>query len=200
MSARYESALTGSHTEAIAAVFSRQKLFGEHAASQLDDEGFFAPPAEGMNSPAVLCRHIGGNLQSRFTDLLTSDGEKPWRDRDAELAPIGAMTPDAAAVARREIMQVWDQGWSVLFETIASLRPEDLDRVVVIRGVEHSVMAALARSMDHIAAHVGQLNLLARLRVGTERWRWFTLPPGGTAEFNAALRSKAQERLSGAER
>lgn len=163
-------------------LFDRQKAFAEHAFTQLDDEGFFRVLAPGLNSVAVIANHIAGNLRSRFTDFLTTDGEKPDRDRDAEFMP-----PQPSAAARAEIMARWDAGWSTLFATLDALTPADLHRTVLIRAVPHPVHAAMLRQIDHYAFHVGQINILARMIVGTENWKWFTLPPGGTKAFNERL-------------
>jgi len=173
------------------AVFNRQKAFAEHAFAQLDDPAFFATLAPGLNPVAVIARHMAGNLQSRWTDFLTTDGEKQTRDRDAELAPYPAdMTPPERAAARAQVMTEWDRGWAILFTALDALTEADLARTVTIRTVEHSVALAIMRQLDHYAFHVGQINLIARALVGTDHWKWFTLPPGGTADFNAGLRDR----------
>lgn len=171
-------------------VFARQKAFAEHALDQLSDEQFFTAIAPGLNAPAVIVRHLAGNLLSRWTDFLTTDGEKPTRDRDAEFdAP--QPVPAERAAARTQIMQQWERGWQSLSAAFEALRDEDLARTVTIRTVEHSVALAIARQLDHYAFHVGQLNVIARFMVGTDRWKWFTLPPGGTKAFNEQLRSRS---------
>lgn len=167
-------------------VFARQKAFAEHALDQLSDEQFFTAIAPGLNSPAVIVQHLAGNLLSRWTDFLTTDGEKATRDRDAEFAAPHP-EPFEQAGARARIMQQWDQGWQTLFATLDGLGDSDLARIVTVRTVEHSVVLAIARQVDHYAFHVGQLNVIARVMVGTANWKWFTLPPGGTRAFNAAL-------------
>lgn len=170
-------------------VFVRQKAFAEHALEQLSDEQFFTAIAPGLNSPAVIVQHLAGNLLSRWTDFLTTDGEKVTRDRDAEFeAPNPA--PAERAAARAQILQQWERGWHVLFAAFDALSDEDLSRTVSIRKVEHSVALAIARQLDHYAFHVGQLNVIARFMVGTERWKWFTLPPGGSRAFNEQLRNR----------
>lgn len=170
-------------------VFVRQRAFAEHALDQLNDEQFFTAIAPGLNSPAVIVQHLAGNLLSRWTDFLTTDGEKPTRDRDAEFeAPQPA--PAERAGVRAQVMQQWERGWAVLFAAFDALTDADLQRVVTIRTVEHSVALAIARQLDHYAFHVGQLNVIARFMVGTERWKWFTLPPGGTKAFNEQLRKR----------
>lgn len=182
MNHAYDSALPTDSVEVWRHVFTRQKAFAKHAFTQLDDEGFFRVLAPGLNSVAVIANHLAGNLRSRFTDFLTTDGEKPDRDRDAEFIP-----PQPSAAARAEIMARWDAGWSTLFATLNALTPADLHRTVLIRAVPHPVHAAMLRQIDHYAFHVGQINILARMIVGTEYWKWFTLPPGGTKAFNESL-------------
>jgi len=179
---RYTSPPPAELVPAWRAVFERQKAFGEHAFGQLDDAGFFRSPGEGLNSVAVIAQHIAGNLHSRFTDFLTTDGEKAWRDRDAEF-----VSPGPTGASRAHLMAQWESGWRTLFGALDALAPEDLSREVTIRGVPHPVHAALARAIDHYAFHVGQINVIARLHVGSAGWKWFTLPPGGTAAFNASL-------------
>ena len=169
-------------------VFERQKAFGEHAFNQLNDEQFFTILAPGLNSCAIIANHIAGNLISRFTDFLTTDGEKPDRDRDSEFNTPQAHTPEA----RAKIMDRWETGWGVLFNTLGSLTMEDIGKVVTIRSVPHPVHAAMARAMDHYSFHIGQINIIARQLVGTANWQWFTLPPGGTEAFNAKLMGESK--------
>lgn len=187
----YESGRSSDLLSTWQAVFERQRAFAEHAFDQLDDAGFFATPAAGINSVAVIARHLGGNMLSRWMDFLASDGEKPDRDRDAELAPFAVTMSDAErASARAEVMRIWEAGWQALFAALDGLGPDDLDRTVTIRGAPHAVHAAIARQLDHYAFHVGQINVIARMHVGSDAWRWFTLPPGGTRAFNDAMRER----------
>jgi hypothetical protein len=183
--ARFEHGLPGGIIESWRAIFARQRAFAEHAFDQLDDAGFFWIPGPGLNSVAVIARHLAGNMQSRWTDFLTSDGEKAWRDRDAEFFP-----PAPSAESRSSIMAAWSEGWALLDAALAGLSPADLSREITIRGAPHAVHAAVTRQLDHYAFHVGQINVIARLRVGSANWRWFTLPPGGTASFNADMRAR----------
>ncbi|MBX3323428.1 MAG: DUF1572 family protein [Phycisphaeraceae bacterium] len=163
-------------------VFERQQAFAEHAMKQLDDEGFFRAPGPGMNSIAIIVQHMAGNMLSRWTDFLTTDGEKPSRDRDAEF-----IAPEPTSSSRAALMARWNTGWAALSATLDALTPADLGRIVPIRSVPHPVHAAIARQLDHYAYHVGQINLIARLIVGTDRWQWFTIAPGATSAFNAKL-------------
>ena len=173
------------------AVFERQRAFAEHAMTQLDDAAFFRAPAPGVNSVAVIVRHIAGNLHSRWSDMPgmlagTADAEKPTRDRDAELAPLNP-APDHFAAERAAIETEWAKGWATLTEALDTLTPADLVRTIPVRSKPHTVLAALARQLDHYAYHTGQIVQTARLFVPTDQWKWFTLPPGGSAAFNRAM-------------
>jgi len=167
--------------------FERQRAFAMHAFDQLDDEQFFAILAPGLNSCAIIANHLAGNMQSRWTDFLTTDGEKPARDRDCEFDPPTVRTADERAKIRAEIMQRLDQGWSVLFNALGLLTQSDLSKTITIRKVEHPVHAAVLRQIDHYSFHIGQINIIARQLVGTDQWKWFTLAPGATKAFNQSL-------------
>ena len=156
--------------------FRRYKLLAENAVAQLADDEL-ARPLENGNSAAIVMQHIGGNLKSRFTEFLTSDGEKPWRDREGEFAPSG--------VPRTELMANWEEGWRELFAALRGLTDEHLSASVSIRGVAMMVVEALARSLAHTSYHVGQIIVLARQIRGPE-WRFLSIPPGQTAAYNAA--------------
>ncbi|MEO0631910.1 MAG: DUF1572 family protein [Planctomycetota bacterium] len=186
MDAEFAKGLGGDPVAVIGAIFERQKAFAEHAFEQLDDEGFFKVLAPGLNSVAVIARHIASNLASRWTDFLTTDGEKSTRNRDAELA---ALAPDAASrsAIRAGVMRDWEAGWATLFATLDTLSANDLERTVLIRSKPHSAFAAALRQIDHYSFHVGQINIIARQIVGTANWHWFTVPPGGTAALNSRL-------------
>ena len=164
-------------------VFERQKSFGEHAFNQLSDEQFFAILAPGLNSCAIITNHLAGNMLSRWTDFLTTDGEKANRDRGTEFDPPVQHTADE----RAKIIERWELGWSTLFTALDSLAADDLSKIVTIRKVEHPVHAAVIRQIDHYSFHIGQVNIIARQLVGTESWQWFTLAPGGTNAFNKEL-------------
>jgi len=159
----------------IEAEHRRYKRLGEGAIAQLDRAGLTArPPGEG-NSVAVIVWHLAGNLKSRFTDFLTADGEKPWRDRESEFG--------ARDVGPDEVVAKWDEGWDVLLSAISALADGDLSRTVRIRGQELSVAEALHRSLAHASYHVGQIVFLARsLRGGA--WEFLTIPPGGSEQYN----------------
>ena len=155
--------------------YRRYRHVGERALEQLSDPALNHVSAPDGNSAAMLVRHVSGNLKSRFTDFLTSDGEKSWRDRDAEFAE--------RAYSRSEVEQMWGAGWAALEHTLAELTDADLSRQVVIRGQGLSVHAALCRSLSHASYHVGQLVLLAR-QSAEARWRWISIPKGESGEYN----------------
>jgi len=157
--------------------FERYRRLGEGAFGQVPD-GELARPAEGNgNSIATLVQHISGNFRSRFTDFLTSDGEKAWRERESEFAAHGT--------SRRDLRAAWDEGWKVLQSALAALSDEDLGRQVTIRGQALSVRDALHRSLSHLSYHVGQMVMLGRAIQG-DHWRFLTIPPGKSAEYNRA--------------
>lgn len=159
--------------------FAKTKEQVERAVAQVDDAGFFAVLGAEDNSIAVIVKHMAGNLRSRFTDFLTSDGEKPDRDRDAEFE-IDAGDSRASIEAR------WEAGWSTLFTAIDALAPADLLRTVRIRGEPHTVVQALERQQTHHAHHAGQVVLLAKHHAGAA-WRTLSVPRRGSAAFNDAM-------------
>jgi uncharacterized damage-inducible protein DinB len=150
--------------------FRKHKDLAEQAVRQVSDEDFFRKPGPDSNSIALILKHVAGNLASRWTDFLTSDGDKPWRDRDNEFV-IG---PEDT---REHLLAAWEKAWSVLFDTLHALREADLLKSVPIRGEPHSVVQALDRSLAHTAYHVGQIVYLARL-LTRDGWQWLTIPPG----------------------
>jgi hypothetical protein len=157
--------------------FQRYRRIGEKALAQIPDDALNRVLFTDANSAAMLVRHLGGNLTSRFTDFLTSDGEKPWRDRDAEF--------ETREYGRDEVERRWAAGWSVLEAELAKLSDADLSREVRLRGQPLTVHEALARSLAHTAYHVGQIVLLARLLAESE-WEWISIPKGQSAAYNAA--------------
>ncbi len=155
------------------------KHMGEAALAQLRDEDFFAMLDAEANSIAVLVKHLAGNMRSRFTDFLTSDGEKPDRFRDREFE----MTP---ATTRVEVMTWWESGWACVFQAIDPLKPEDVMRTITIRGEPHTVLQAINRQIAHYAAHIGQIVLLAKHARSTE-WKTLSIPRGKSEEFKQVV-------------
>ena len=149
--------------------FRKQKELAEKAFRQVEDENFFKKPGEHSNSIAAIIKHVAGNLASRWTDFLTTGGDKPWRDRDAEFA-IG---PEDT---RPGLLAAWERGWAALFQTLGNLQEADLLKKVTIRREGHTVFQAIHRSLTHTSYHVGQIVYLSRL-VTKEGWQWITIPP-----------------------
>jgi len=159
--------------ESIEEVYRRYRSTAEAAMDQLSDEELIAAPAGAASSVATIAWHVGGNLRSRFTDFLTTDGEKPWRDRESEFL---ARTP-----SRAELLESWNSGWDVLEASLAGVADSNLTDTVTIRGEELSVIQALHRSLAHTAYHVGQIVHRAKELRG-EDWEYLSIPPGGQAD------------------
>jgi hypothetical protein len=179
--------LDAAFLESITHAFRSQKRSAEKAIAQLPDEKLHVALDANTNSVAVITKHMAGNLQSRFTDFLTTDGEKPDRNRDGEFV-------DDVRAPREQIMAHWEAGWQVLFETLASLRPEDLTKTVTIRGEPYGVIDALHRALAHQGYHVGQITQLARF-LAKDQWTTITIPRGGSEAFTRAKRDEAQSTL-----
>ncbi|MGE4158552.1 MAG: DUF1572 family protein [Planctomycetota bacterium] len=155
--------------------YARYKAIGQKALDQVPDAALNHIPSQDGNSVAMLVRHISGNLISRFTDFLHADGEKPWRQRDQEF--------EAKDYTRAEVQEMWTKGWAVLEAELGALKDADLTATVVIRGQKLSVHEALARSLAHVAYHIGQIVLLARM-LHESSWRWISIPKGGSQAYN----------------
>ena len=156
--------------------FRGYKRMADAALAQLDDSDFFRLPDPESNNVAIIVKHIAGNLRSRWTDFLTSDGEKPDRNRDQEFVLADSDT-------REDLMRYWERSWETVFNSIQSLKPDDVQRMVTIRGQPHTVLQALHRSLTHAAYHVGQIVFLAKHLRGAE-WKTLSIPKGKSAEYN----------------
>lgn len=157
--------------------FRKLKGLAEGALAQVRDEDLFAALDPESNSLAVLMQHMAGNLRSRWTGFLHSDGEKPDRDRDAEfvLAP---------GTTREELFERWEEGWRCLFQALSALSEEDLALTVLIRAEPHSVIKAINRQLTHYGYHVGQVVFLAK-HLASDHWKTLSVPRGGSRAFNA---------------
>jgi hypothetical protein len=162
------------------------KRLAEGALAQLRDEELFIPLDAESNSVAVIIKHIAGNMRSRFTDFLTSDGEKPDRHRDLEFEITSTTT-------RAEVMRWWEQGWQIVFSAIDGLTPEHVLRTVTIRGEPHTVLQATNRQIAHYAYHIGQIVFLAK-HFRSSEWKSLSIPRGKSEEFN---RQAVDKRPSG---
>jgi len=167
--------MPGAVVRSIAAEFRRYKALGDSALAQLDDSELATPGAGGGNSAVILVWHVGGNLASRFTDFLTSDGEKPWRRRDDEFV--------SRVVSRAELLAKWNTGWEAALGAVAALGDEQLLEKVSIRGQSFEVHDALHRSLAHVAYHVGQLVYLAKSIRG-DSWTCLSIPVGESEAYN----------------
>jgi len=161
--------------ESIRAEYVRYKTLAEAAIRQLDDAQLAVHTSDNSNSIATICWHLAGNLKSRFTDFLTSDGEKPWRHREEEF--------EARSVTKAELLEKWEDGWGALLGVLADLRDEQLHDTVTIRKQALEVHEALERSLAHLAYHVGQIVYIAKSLRGGE-WTYLSIPPGKSDEYN----------------
>ena len=151
------------------------KRMAEAAMAQLDDKQFFTTIDPESNSVAIIVKHIAGNARSRFADFLISDGEKPDRHRDREFEM-------ATNATREEVMRWWEEGWAIVFATLASLQPEDVQRTITIRNEPHTVVQAFNRALGHYAQHIGQIVFLAK-HLRSSQWKTLSIPRGQSENF-----------------
>lgn len=170
--------LSQAYLEDVRALFRRQKQLADRALAQIDDGSFFALLDPEANSAALLVKHLAGNLRSRWQDFLTSDGEKPDRNRDDEFV----INPGED---RAWLMARWEEGWATLFAAIDPLTATDLNRTVTIRGEPHLVLKAINRQLDHYAYHVGQIVLLCKHYAPA--WQSLSIPKGQSQQFNQKM-------------
>lgn len=168
--------------------FKNYKRMAERALNQLSDDEFFYQLDAESNSAALIIKHIAGNLRSRWTDFLTSDGEKPDRNRDEEFE---LFDQDRAA-----LMQHWEDCWQTLFDSLATISPDNFDATVMIRGEPHAISEAVNRQLTHYAYHVGQIIFIAK-HLRSEQWQTLSIPKGRSAKFNQML---ADKQLKGVEK
>lgn len=171
---------TNSYLADSLAVFRYYQGLGERAMAQVSDEQLFVAPDAESNSIALIVKHLAGNMRSRWTDFLTTDGEKPWRNRDSEF--------EEPAATREALLEQWQQGWACLYAALEPLTDADLTRTITIRGEPHSVMQAINRQVAHYSYHVGQIVFLARHLANTQ-WTSLSVPRKQSAEFNRKVAS-----------
>ena len=181
--------LANYHADAFSS-FRNAKKLAERAIEQMSDEEFFATIDEEANSIALIVKHIAGNLRSRWTDFLSTDGEKPDRNRDTEFEVIED--------TRESLMQFWEDGWKILFDSIDPLTEEDFSKTVTIRGEPHSIVEAINRQLTHYSYHVGQIVLLAK-HFRSNEWKTLSVPKNRSAEFNQFVESKERSNRKGLE-
>jgi len=162
---------------AIINAFEANKRLADRAVEQVPDDKLHAALDANTNSIAVIMKHVAGNLTSRWTDFLTTDGEKPGRNRDDEFVDSFG--------SRAELLESWERSWACLLTTLKGLKRDDLEKTVLIRGEPHSVPLALERSLGHTCYHVGQIVQVARIHAG-DKWNTLTIPRGGSGQFNKA--------------
>ena len=173
--ARYNHGPMDDYLESVRAEFARYQSLGEKALAQVTEDARLHIRLDSeSNSLAVLLRHVGGNLASRWTDFLRSDGEKPDRNRDGEF--------EERPASRAELLEVWGRGFGCLWGTLSSLSSADLSRTVIIRGESQSVVRAIERSLAHTAYHVGQLVFLSK-HLSSDRWHTLSIARGKSKEF-----------------
>jgi hypothetical protein len=171
---------TTSYLEDAVAVLHQNKNLAERAMAQLSEEELYFKPDEESNSIAIMVKHVAGNMLSRWTDFLTTDGEKPNRNRDGEF-----LDPPPTRAA---LMELWAKGWECLFAALAPLSDADLTRTVTIRGEPHSVMQAINRQVAHYSCHCGQIVFLAK-HLRKSEWKSLSVPRGKSEEFTRKVLS-----------
>ncbi len=174
-----------SYTTSARKQFQYYKSLADKSFLQVTDEQLHWQPNEASNSIAVIVKHMAGNMQSRWTDFLTADGEKSWRNRETEFEDTFS--------SREELLEYWEKGWQCLFDAIDPLSKTDLERLVYIRNEGHTVVEAINRQLAHYAYHVGQIVYLARL-LANEEWQSLSIPKGGSEAFNADKFAQEKKR------
>lgn len=178
--------LTTSCLKDSVSLFRFYKRLGDGALAQASEEAIFAVLDSESNSIAIIAKHLEGNMRSRWRDFLTTDGEKPDRNRDAEF--------EAPPQTRAEVLALWESGWELVFRELDRVTEPDLTRTIYIRGEGHSVMQAIHRQLAHYSYHIGQIVFLAKHFAGPE-WKSLTIPRGKSASFNARVaEGKASQR------
>jgi hypothetical protein len=165
--------------------FEYYKFLGEKAIAQLPDDKLFWQYNESSNSIAIIVQHLWGNMLSRWTDFLTTDGEKEWRDRDAEF--------ESVITTKEELLNKWNEGWDCLLNSLKPLTGEDLHKIIYIRNQGHTVMEAINRQLAHYPYHVGQIVYVAKM-IADSDWLSLTIPKGSSQSFNADKFSKPKSK------
>lgn len=180
-----ERSLATSYLKTVHKEFEKLKQLAEKAMNQLQPKDFYFAPNEATNSIAILIQHLSGNMISRWTDFLTTDGEKEYRDRDAEFFDNH--------LSNEQLWDHWNKGWSVLFQTLESLTPDDLMKTVKIRSEDHLVIEAIERQMSHYSGHIGQIIYMAKIILG-DQFQVLTIPLGASKKYNEEMVRKFSKR------
>jgi len=173
-----------SYLESVKKQFLYYKMLGEKAMDQLEAEQLFVPINEDTNSIATIIKHISGNMLSRWTDFLTSDGEKEWRKRDSEF--------ENDLQSKEEVLEVWYKGWKCFLDTLNSLQPEQLSDIIYIRNEGHTVVEAINRQLAHYPYHVGQIVFYAK-QLKNSPWNSLSIPKNNSGNYNAEKFAKEKE-------
>jgi hypothetical protein len=167
-------------------LFAYYKKLGDDAMAQIDDEKLFFQVNEDANSIAIIVQHLAGNMLSRWTDFLTTDGEKEWRNRDAEF--------EKNITNKQDLLAYWNSGWQCLFKSLEPLTSSDLDKIIYIRNEGHTVLEAINRQLAHYPYHVGQLVFLAKL-LAADKWKSLSIPKNKSQEYNQEKFSKERSDI-----
>jgi hypothetical protein len=174
--------ITQHYLDDVVVQFRKLKTMGDKALAQVSNEQLFSTLDPESNSLGLIMKHMSGNMRSRWTDFLTTDGEKPDRHRDTEFERETSDTRD-------QLLSRWEQGWSLVFNAVSALTPADLDKTITIRGESHTVVEALNRQVSHYAQHVGQIVFLARHLAGP-KWQTLSIPRGKSKDFEVEKTGK----------
>lgn len=173
------------YLESVKNQFQYYKMLGDKTMTQLPDDKLFWQYNEESNSIATIVKHLSGNMLSRWTDFLTSDGEKDWRNRDDEF--------ENDIATREQVYKIWEQGWNCLFSTLDRLREEDLSEIIYIRNQGHTVLEAINRQLAHYPYHIGQMVFIGKM-VCNQEWTSLSIPKGNSNSYNAEKFSKEKNR------
>lgn len=177
--------MSNSYLNSVQKQFEYYKSLGDKTFAQLTDEQFFWQANDESNSVAIIVKHIAGNMLSRWTNFLTEDGEKEWRNRDKEF--VNNFT------TKHEVMEYWEKGWTCLFDAINPLLEEDLEKIIYIRNHGHTVVEAINRQLCHYSYHIGQLVFLGKM-IQNENWNSLSIPKNASKNYNADKFSKEKTR------
>lgn len=177
--------MNSNYLESVIKQFEYYKLLGDKTFAQISDEKLFYQFNEESNSISMIVKHLWGNMLSRWTDFLNSDGEKEWRNRDSEF--------ENTIQSKQEMISKWEEGWNCLFNTLKSLKEEDLDKIIYIRNQGHTVMEAINRQLAHYPYHVGQIVYLGKM-LSENDWQSLSIPKGNSNQYNSDKFSKPKEK------
>ena len=178
--------MVDNYLESIHKQFQYFKMLGEKTFAQLEDEDLFWQYNPESNSIAITVKHISGNMLSRWTDFLTTDGEKEWRNREAEF--------DSDIRSREQMLKKWDEGWDCLFKALDSVNEDNFDTIIYIRNMGHTITEAINRQLAHYSYHIGQIVYIGRMIKGSD-WESLSVPRGGSVAYNAEKFAKEKRRV-----